>query len=63
MVICHFCRFFNKYREVKINLGVSLSLSVEGRAIRHSLHSAIASFRSDNTSYPLRISTNNGTES
>jgi len=33
---------------------VSPSLSVGGRAIRHSLHSAIATFRSNNTSYPSR---------
>jgi len=35
-------------------LGVSPSLSVGGRAIRHSLHSAIAPLRSNNTYYPLR---------
>ena len=41
---------------VKVNngLGVSPSLSVGGRAIRHSLHSAIATLRSNNTSYPSR---------
>jgi len=39
---------------VNENLGVSPSLSVGGRAIRHSLHSAIAPLRSNNTYYPLR---------
>jgi len=44
---------------VNENLGVSPSLSVGGRAIRHSLHSAIATLRSNNTYYPLRKGTNN----
>ena len=47
-------RFFDKSSEVNENLGVSPSLSVGGRAIRHSLHSAIATLRSNNTYYPLR---------
>gem|GEM_PF-1357692 len=46
--------FFDKSSEVNENLGVSPSLSVGGRAIRHSLHSAIATLRSNNTYYPLR---------
>ena len=50
----YFFWFFDKSSEVNKNLGVPPSLSVGGRAIRHSLHSAIATLRSNNTYYPLR---------
>jgi len=54
MVLSFYFWFFDKSSEVNENLGVSPSLSVGGRAIRHSLHSAIATLRSNNTYYPLR---------